>query len=65
MLTCFLDHRREIVIRRTVYELKKAKEKEILSHLKQCDSNFYKSVLRLIGDKYSTLNSASLNISYI
>ncbi len=27
MLLCFLDHRREIVIRRTIYELKKAKER--------------------------------------
>jgi len=26
-LLCFLDHRREVVIRRTVYELKKAKER--------------------------------------
>ena len=34
-LQCFLDHRREIVIRRTVYELKKAKEKaHILEGLK-------------------------------
>jgi DNA gyrase subunit A len=27
MLECFIDHRREVVIRRTVFELKKAKEK--------------------------------------
>ena len=34
-LECFIDHRREVVIRRTVYELKKAKEKaHILEGLK-------------------------------
>lgn len=34
-LLCFIDHRREVVIRRTVYELKKAKEKaHILEGLK-------------------------------
>ena len=27
ILTCFIDHRREIILRRTVFELKKAKEK--------------------------------------
>jgi DNA gyrase subunit A len=34
-LQCFIDHRREVVIRRTVYELKKAKEKaHVLEGLK-------------------------------
>ena len=34
-LVCFIDHRREIIIRRTVYELKRAKEKaHILEGLK-------------------------------
>jgi DNA gyrase subunit A len=34
-LECFIDHRREVVIRRTVYELKKAREKaHILEGLK-------------------------------
>ena len=35
MLECFVDHRREIVVRKTTYELKKAKEKaHILEGLK-------------------------------
>jgi DNA gyrase subunit A len=34
-LNCFIDHRREVVIRRTIYELKKAKERaHILEGLK-------------------------------
>ena len=40
MLECFIDHRREVVIRRTVYELKKAKEKaHILEGLKVAVEN--------------------------
>ncbi|MCK5072053.1 MAG: DNA gyrase subunit A [Bacteriovoracaceae bacterium] len=39
-LQCFIDHRREIVIRRTIYELKKAKEKaHILEGLKVAVDN--------------------------
>lgn len=39
-LNCFIDHRREVVIRRTVYELKKAKEKaHILEGLKTAVEN--------------------------
>ena len=39
-LSCFIDHRREIVIRRTVYELKKAREKaHILEGLKVAVEN--------------------------
>ena len=39
-LECFIDHRREVVIRRTVYELKKAKEKaHILEGLKVAVEN--------------------------
>jgi len=29
MLQCFIEHRREIVIRRTTYELKKARERAL------------------------------------
>ncbi|WP_127715464.1 DNA gyrase subunit A [Halobacteriovorax sp. HLS] len=40
MLECFIDHRREVVIRRTVYELKKAKERaHILEGLKVAVEN--------------------------
>ena len=40
MLECFLDHRREVVIRRTVYELKKARERaHILEGLKTAVEN--------------------------
>lgn len=40
MLDCFVDHRREVVIRRTVYELKKAKERaHILEGLKVAVEN--------------------------
>ncbi len=40
ILTSFLDHRREVVIRRTVYELKKAKERaHILEGLKTAVEN--------------------------
>ncbi|EQC50047.1 DNA gyrase, A subunit [Bacteriovorax sp. BSW11_IV] len=40
MLECFIDHRREIVIRRTIYELKKAKERaHILEGLKVAVEN--------------------------
>lgn len=40
MLECFLDHRREVVIRRTIYELKKAKERaHILEGLKTAVEN--------------------------
>ncbi|TNF30683.1 MAG: DNA gyrase subunit A [Deltaproteobacteria bacterium] len=39
-LNCFIDHRREVVIRRTVYELKKAKERaHILEGLKTAVEN--------------------------
>jgi len=39
-LECFIDHRREVVIRRTVFELKKAKEKaHILEGLKVAVEN--------------------------
>jgi DNA gyrase subunit A len=39
-LLCFIDHRREVVIRRTVYELKKAKERaHILEGLKVAVEN--------------------------
>lgn len=39
-LNCFLDHRREVVIRRTIYELKKAKERaHILEGLKTAVEN--------------------------
>lgn len=39
-LSCFLDHRREVVIRRTIYELKKAKERaHILEGLKTAVEN--------------------------
>ncbi len=39
-LDCFIDHRREVVIRRTVFELKKAKEKaHILEGLKVAVEN--------------------------
>lgn len=39
-LNCFIDHRREVVIRRTVYELKKAREKaHILEGLKTAVEN--------------------------
>ncbi|MDC1175221.1 DNA gyrase subunit A [Bacteriovoracaceae bacterium] len=39
-LLCFVDHRREVVIRRTVFELKKAKEKaHILEGLKTAVEN--------------------------
>ena len=39
-LQCFIDHRREVVIRRTVYELKKAKERaHILEGLKTAVEN--------------------------
>jgi DNA gyrase subunit A len=39
-LNCFIDHRREVVIRRTVYELKKAKERaHILLGLKTAVEN--------------------------
>ncbi len=39
-LLCFIDHRREVVIRRTVYELKKAKERaHILEGLKTAVEN--------------------------
>jgi DNA gyrase subunit A len=39
-LDCFIDHRREVVIRRTVYELKKAKERaHILEGLKTAVEN--------------------------
>ncbi|MDC0255544.1 DNA gyrase subunit A [Bacteriovoracales bacterium] len=39
-LQCFIDHRREVVIRRTVFELKKAKEKaHILEGLKVAVEN--------------------------
>ncbi|MCP4913768.1 MAG: DNA gyrase subunit A [Oligoflexia bacterium] len=39
-LLCFIDHRREVVIRRTVFELKKAKEKaHILEGLKTAVEN--------------------------
>ncbi|MBT7611494.1 MAG: DNA gyrase subunit A [Bacteriovoracaceae bacterium] len=40
MLQAFIDHRREVVIRRTVYELKKAKQRaHILEGLKTCVEN--------------------------
>jgi DNA gyrase subunit A len=40
MLDCFIDHRREVVIRRTVYELKKARERaHILEGLKVAVEN--------------------------
>jgi len=40
MLECFIDHRREVVIRRTVFELKKAKERaHILEGLKVAVEN--------------------------
>jgi DNA gyrase subunit A len=40
LLNCFIDHRREVVIRRTVYELKKAKERaHILLGLKTAVEN--------------------------
>jgi DNA gyrase subunit A len=39
-LLCFLDHRREVVIRRTIYELKKARERaHILEGLKTAVEN--------------------------
>ena len=39
-LICFLDHRREVIIRRTIYDLKKAKEKaHILEGLKVAVEN--------------------------
>lgn len=40
MLQAFIDHRREVVIRRTVFELKKAKQRaHILEGLKTCVEN--------------------------
>ncbi len=40
MLKAFIDHRREVVIRRTIYELKKAKQRaHILEGLKTCVEN--------------------------
>lgn len=47
-LECFIDHRREVVIRRTVYELKKAKERaHILEGLKIAVENI-DSIVELI-----------------
>jgi DNA gyrase subunit A len=45
ILECFIDHRREVVIKRTQYELKKAKERaHILEGLKKCLGNIDKAI---------------------
>ncbi len=49
-LVCFLDHRREVVIRRTVYELKKAQERaHILEGLKITIENV-DAIIKLIKE---------------
>ena len=49
-LVCFLDHRREVVIRRTVYELKKAQERaHILEGLKVTIENV-DAIIKLIKE---------------
>jgi DNA gyrase subunit A len=49
-LVCFLDHRREIVIRRTLFELKKAQAREhILEGLKKTVENI-DEIIRLIKE---------------
>jgi DNA gyrase subunit A len=61
MLKCFLDHRREIVIRRTVYELKKAKERaHILEGLKIAVENI-DAIIELIK-KSEGPNQAKMNL---
>ncbi len=58
-LDCFIDHRREVVIRRTVFELKKAKEKaHILEGLKVAVENI-DAVVELIKNSEGPADAKS------
>jgi len=61
MLECFIDHRREVVIRRTVYELRKAKERaHLLEGLKVAVENIDEVVEIVKGSEGPAAAKASL-----
>jgi len=63
ILRCFLDHRREVVIRRTIYQLKKAKEKaHLLEGLKIAVENI-DAMVSLIKGSDSPADAKVLIIS--
>jgi DNA gyrase subunit A len=70
ILRCFLDHRREIIIRRTIYQLKKAKERaHLLEGLKIAVENIDAMVALIKGsDNPTTARThmmAQFNLSQI
>jgi DNA gyrase subunit A len=65
ILQCFLDHRREVVIRRTIYLLKKAKERaHLLEGLKIAVENIDDIVTLIKGAENATIAKAELVSRY-